>query len=481
MTDEVKNQLNETIKNALQVIDDFNFVLDHQEFYLDDYISKVKNEIDIQREEIIQQIHKISHEMINKLDTFFFECKSNLPHLRQQTSSIKNDMSKLKSDLIACQHENHSTDIFEHKEKTEKIMKQTKSKMNLYKHQLRMNKKSTFDPVYFNDVKEIFGQLYINDIEFKPKATTCFFKKSFLENLEDEIHCMELMPNGKIALGNERGEIKVLNINSSECLNTLKDHKKAVNVLKSVSKSVIVSGSQDKTIKFWDLNTNSCMKTIIGHQKGILDLCLDLDKTVLVSTSIDKTVKIWRIDNYQCVAILNENSNYINQTKINSKNELIGGCNDGTLKFWDIKSFDLKKTIVVDETSGVEIVEINSNEDILTLSGFLVKLWDGITCTLLKTFKNIFDEIQCFSYYVKFLDDNSFISVQNLVLGEDYCQFQIWKIDEEQCIYKFNSGGLLQQIEYLKNDDLIVSYARLFYTESSDSHFVTTVSILNMN
>ncbi len=52
------------------------------------------------------------------------------------------------------------------------------------------------------------------------------------------------------------------------------------------------SGSSDESIKIWDLNTKKCLNTLKGHEDGVKCL-LKLSETQFASGSDDKSIKIW--------------------------------------------------------------------------------------------------------------------------------------------------------------------------------------------
>ena len=66
-----------------------------------------------------------------------------------------------------------------------------------------------------------------------------------------------------IVSGGGDNTIKVWDIKTGNCLNTLEGHKHfiwAIDVLQKLQ--IIVSGSQDNTIKFWDIKTGECLKNL---------------------------------------------------------------------------------------------------------------------------------------------------------------------------------------------------------------------------
>jgi F-box/WD-40 domain protein MET30 len=59
--------------------------------------------------------------------------------------------------------------------------------------------------------------------------------------------------------------IKIWNINTGDCLKTLKGLTNTVSYLKALSEEKIISVSWDQTIKIRCLKTNSCIQTINAH------------------------------------------------------------------------------------------------------------------------------------------------------------------------------------------------------------------------
>uniref|UniRef100_A0A0A9CNZ4 GSVIVT01010638001 n=1 Tax=Arundo donax TaxID=35708 RepID=A0A0A9CNZ4_ARUDO len=61
----------------------------------------------------------------------------------------------------------------------------------------------------------------------------------------------------------------------------------------SISATSLYSGSLDKTIKVWDLTTLQCVQTLSEHKAAVTSvLCWDQK---LLSCSLDKTVKVWTL------------------------------------------------------------------------------------------------------------------------------------------------------------------------------------------
>ena len=57
----------------------------------------------------------------------------------------------------------------------------------------------------------------------------------------------------------------------------------------------IVSGSSDETIKIWDIQSGECLKTLKGHSEWADSVAISTDGNTIASGSRDKSIKIWDI------------------------------------------------------------------------------------------------------------------------------------------------------------------------------------------
>jgi WD40 repeat protein len=87
---------------------------------------------------------------------------------------------------------------------------------------------------------------------------------SFYINYRLNLHSVAFSPDNKfMASGTWQGEIKLWDITSGKCLQTLKKHRKTVNCISfSPDGKLLASGSNDKTTKIWDLQTGRCLRTL---------------------------------------------------------------------------------------------------------------------------------------------------------------------------------------------------------------------------
>jgi hypothetical protein len=59
--------------------------------------------------------------------------------------------------------------------------------------------------------------------------------------------------------------------------------------------SRLFSGSTDNTIKVWDVATGACLQTLEGHARAVCSVCVSADGSRLFSGSVDNTIRVWNI------------------------------------------------------------------------------------------------------------------------------------------------------------------------------------------
>jgi len=65
----------------------------------------------------------------------------------------------------------------------------------------------------------------------------------------------------------------------------------------------------------------------------------------IATCSSDKTVRIWNIINYPCIKVFHGHSGYVCALFELPNNVLVSGSHDRSIKFWDLDTKMLKKTI----------------------------------------------------------------------------------------------------------------------------------------
>ncbi|CAP61094.1 uncharacterized protein PODANS_3_640, partial [Podospora anserina S mat+] len=94
-------------------------------------------------------------------------------------------------------------------------------------------------------------------------------------------------PDSKwIASGSDDHTIKIWNLETGSCQQTLEGHSDSVrSVVFSPDSKWIASGSGDRTIKIWNLETGSCQQTLEGHSSSVRSVASSLNSTLIAFRS----------------------------------------------------------------------------------------------------------------------------------------------------------------------------------------------------
>ena len=201
------------------------------------------------------------------------------------------------------------------------------------------------------------------------------------------VKCILLLPDGRVVSGSHDNTLKVWNPMTNQCEKTLMGHTDRIetvslvhiddskNIVEKTNKNdqkfLIVSGSHDSTIKCWDPETGLCVKTVCVYDNSpyyrsenkfwieskryrIRCMIVLSDGRIMCSTSNNQDteyeLKIWNLNtghpdldlskgpdaHKKCIKIL----------AALSKERIISGSNDGTIKIWDPKNGNCIHTLI---------------------------------------------------------------------------------------------------------------------------------------
>ena len=165
------------------------------------------------------------------------------------------------------------------------------------------------------------------------------------------VNCFLILPTGELVLGTCERTIKIFHNNI--CIKSLIGHTSSVYCI-SVFKNnfdLIVSGSNDKKIKIWNIRTQECMQTLCGHIFWVSCL-LALPNGELVSGSADKTIKVWMhaLNDEEivgeCRKTLIGHTSCVSSLILSPKGEeIISSSADQTIKIWSLYDGKCKNTL----------------------------------------------------------------------------------------------------------------------------------------
>lgn len=181
-----------------------------------------------------------------------------------------------------------------------------------------------------------------------------------------------------LASGSEDRTIKLWDMETGSCLQTLNGHQEWVkSVAFSPDGQVLASGSFDHTLKLWDWQTGGCLKTLRGHTSTVTMVAFG-PSGQLVSSSYDQMLKLWHVSTGQCIRTLQGHGNRIWSVAFDPTGEwLASGGDDHATKLWRVSTGQCTKTIK-GHTNAVMAIALNPDGHYLA-SGHedqTVRLWD---------------------------------------------------------------------------------------------------------
>src|SRR6266704_6963925 len=140
-----------------------------------------------------------------------------------------------------------------------------------------------------------------------------------------EVYSVAFSPDGKtVASGGVDKAIRLWEVSSGQCLNTLKGHSyRGVSVTFSPDGRTIASGSHDQTVNLWDLNSGEGLNTLQGLTHGVWSVAFSPDGKAVASGSYDGAIKLWDMKTGVCLLTLRSDRPYerMNITKVKGLTE----------------------------------------------------------------------------------------------------------------------------------------------------------------
>ncbi len=156
-------------KSLEVLINQFEDVNKDPENFIFDYVSKIKFQIEIKREELKEKIDRISNDLIKRIETFEIECYENLKSstMKNKISDFNQEVDKVKEKLANWNHELEILIIDEKnweniRSKSIILYNQLDNLFENFKSELILNKECKYD-VSIDLLNELDKHLTIND------------------------------------------------------------------------------------------------------------------------------------------------------------------------------------------------------------------------------------------------------------------------------------------------------------------------------
>ena len=389
--------LKKDIEESLVNLDNIYKRTEKNENTITEHFSKMRIEINQQREILINQINNLVEEMLERTQTLESEFKAELDYLKTSRKQCLNDFQDevnfqfrhLKPDLpkLNQQFSNLNTE-------TSNINKQLR---NLFQIELDSY---VFSPNLTHLASDLIG-------EIKQKETnliTCHTNGSILKrNLENEsrweffdgkhdgaVICILISTdNQKLISGGSDGFIKIWDLKTGALLNSVSNTKTgsiwSVRCLVNSPRSnEIFFGSNHQYIRSLDLNTCE-VKFFAQNGHASLICCLQfLTNDILLSSSKDLTIKVWSLNDEKCLqTIMFGKCEYNRLRKINDS--IFAHSFDKRIKIFSSNKygyFSCIKTLANDTIkSHIRELKVSQELNLLVSSSDLIHLWSLVDFT----------------------------------------------------------------------------------------------------
>ncbi|KAK1237731.1 hypothetical protein MKX07_003567 [Trichoderma sp. CBMAI-0711] len=229
------------------------------------------------------------------------------------------------------------------------------------------------------------------------------------------VHWVDHLYLMQIASGSSDCTIKIWDITTGACIQTLEGHTGLVNTVAFTADSRrIVSGSNDRSIKIWDLTTGACHRTLSGHTGDVEEIAV-LNNDQVASASYDATIKIWDIKTGSCLQTLGGHTGQVSSVAPLAGGLVASGGKDGTIKIWDVATGLCNQTLE-GHTNSVNSVTPLSNGQLISDTGACVQTLVGHAG---------------WANSVHFLPDG------RLASGSDDRQVKLWDVETGACVRTF--------------------------------------------
>ena len=383
---QAQNGAKEVLDKLVSTIKDYEII---NSAFIYDYFFDVKTEFDINRElldssptltenEKCIQKNK-SYEIIERLKKIQRECEQNA------NSLVKLDFTDFKNESIRLWKyrirdvRTQSDELKLIKSQMNRKIKEIEKNIRNYQENLLMGKKYKYGP----SESGLCGELIESSIDpiFLDNFGTLY--RSFNGHIDTIRAFKEDVNLNRLITSSDDRLIKILDLDSGDCLAALNEHQDWVTCLLLISDKLI-SGSKDKKIKIWNLRTFECEKTL-DNESDVSSLCL-LTNNRFASASINNgLINIWDLNSY----------NKLNSFTLTNGIRCLVSTNE-TIICGSIKG----EIILIDSNSLTQIATLNGHskeihsleidhEGNLFSSSYdnSVKKWNLETCTSInKTF-----------------------------------------------------------------------------------------------
>ncbi len=260
----------------------------------------------------------------------------------------------------------------------------------------------------------------------------------------------------KFAAGYYGGYIKEWNLETGNCLKTMRGQSATIDSIKySEGGSRIISGNNAGTIEYWDVGNEQLLKTYIGRIIMINGAVFSNDGRKLLIASADGLIKEWNLDQGKFTKFFFGHLGSVSSAVYSPDGKrMLSASNDNTIKEWDLETGKCLKTFLghtnsvnsaVYSADGIKVLSASSDKTI--------REWDWKTGKCNNVFNGHSSAVNSAVY-----------SSNGMKILSTSCEFDYlikeWDIKTGDCLKIYRGHKhFVQKAHYIDDDRKILSMA----------------------
>ncbi|XP_057597285.1 apoptotic protease-activating factor 1 isoform X3 [Hippopotamus amphibius kiboko] len=283
---------------------------------------------------------------------------------------------------------------------------------------------------------------------------------------EDEVLCCAFSADDRfIATCSVDKKVKIWNSVTGELVYTYDEHSEQVNCCHFTNSSnhlLLATGSNDYFLKLWDLNQKECRNTMFGHTNAVSHCRFSPDDKLLASCSADGTVKLWDVKSANERKSINVKHFFLNSEEPQEDMEVIVKCcswsADGArimvaaknkVFLFDIHTSSLLAEIHTGHHSTIQYCDFSPDNHlaVVALSQYSVELWNMDSCLKVADCRGHLSWVHC----VMFSPDGS-----SFLTSSDDQTIRLW---ETKKVCKNSAIVLKQEIDVVFQENEVMVLA----------------------
>jgi WD40 repeat protein/serine/threonine protein kinase len=254
------------------------------------------------------------------------------------------------------------------------------------------------------------------------------FCRTVLVGHTSHARSVAISTNGKVVSGSSDKTVRLWDITTGRCADTLEGHTESVSAvaLTSDGRWALSAGSWDRTIRLWEVATGKCVRTLKGEGE-MTSICGSVDGLWVLAGSSDQTLQLWELASGRRVKVFEGHTKYVSSLAIAANGLLaLSGSEDKSVRLWNLRTGRSELLYAANET--VACVALSSDGRLALTGGSdkILRLWDVSRIHCIRTLEGHTDWIKS----VTFTSDGRWA-----VSGGFDKTIRFWELSSGRCVH----------------------------------------------